>query len=362
MPKSKKARAQLREWLRTGVLPSDPLADHTLGEEARRQGLSGLLHASVLQSRSPWLPGEREVLARAHRDSLVRGVRQLDMAARAQRILAGQEIRSLPLKGAAVAETLYPSVADRPMADVDLLALDDPPTALRLLETQGFREISRADHAVALRDPMWGSVLELHHSVTSCPGLFPLDKEGLWARSQAATGQIARIPAMEDLLLHLSLHAAFQHGLVLSLIQWLDFRRLLERAPVDSDKLLELAGRSFAGAALAASLLAAEAVVGAPLPEALRLKLQPFRAGLGRWLQERLLRPLALVSPAEPALARARWQLSSGRRLALLRRTLGSGARTPGRPVRSAARLLERAAGLLGRWALPSLRAWKPTH
>src|SRR4029450_5847578 len=90
----------------------------------------------------------------------------------------------------------------------------------------GFSVLARADHAWAFLDPLSGSVLELHHSVTSCPGLFPLDGPGLVARSREGSGQVRRLPAPEDLLVHLAMHASFQHGLVLSLVQWLHFRRL----------------------------------------------------------------------------------------------------------------------------------------
>ena len=357
MPKSKRARAQLREWLRAGVPPSfsDAAAAQALAEEARRQGLSGLLHHAARSSSAPWPAPALDLLASSHREAFVRGVRQLEMAARVERLLAGRGLRSLPLKGAAVAEWLYDSVADRPMADVDLLALDDAPGAERLLAGEGFREIGRSDHAVALLDPVWGGVLELHHSLTSCPGLFPFDAEGIWSRSQPITGQITRIPATEDVLLQLCLHAAFQHGLVLSLVQWLDFRRLLERVPIDSDRLLELAARSSAGAALFAALAAAEAVLGAPVPRAVRDGVALALGGKGLGL--RLRTPLALISPAEPALARVRWQLLAGRRLELLRLTFRDSVRGPG----SLRGSLRRAALLLGRWALPSLRAWRAT-
>jgi hypothetical protein len=358
MSKSKRARAQLREWLRTGApaAPPQAIAVPILVEEARRQGLSGLLHVAARSSPVPWPAPALKALAHAHREALVRGVRQLEMGARVMGLLAGHGLRCLPLKGAAVAEWLYESVADRPMADVDLLALDDPPAARRLLVGSGFQEAGSSDHAVAFRDPVWGGVLELHSSITSCPGLFPFDPEGLWARSRSVTGQIARIPAPEDVLLHLSMHASFQHGLVLSLVQWLDFRRLLERAVVSSGQLLELARRGRAETALSAALDAAESVVGAPVHAALGSTLAPS-GGRREWLDRRLRTPLTLLSPAEPELAHARWQLLAGRRLELLGRTLRGG--TSGASLGSPWRSLRRAASLVRRWAVPSLRAWR---
>jgi len=161
--------------------------------------------------------------------------------------------------------------------------------------------------------------VELHRSVVSAPGLFPLDPEGLWARSRVGRGQLRRLPSAEDLLLQLALHAAFQHGFVLSLVQWLDFRLVLERETIDPERLLALAAAARAEVPLAAALLVAEAVVSAPVPAALR---RPLPAGLRRWLLPRLDSPLGFVSPHEPDLARVRWQLLAGRRAELLWRTL----------------------------------------
>ena len=97
--------------------------------------------------------------------------------------------------------------------------------------------MARGDHAWAFRDPDGHGILELHRSVVSAPGLYPLDREGLWARRREGRGQLRVLPSAEDLLLQLALHAAFQHGLVLSLAQWLDFRLVLEREPIDVERL-----------------------------------------------------------------------------------------------------------------------------
>jgi hypothetical protein len=205
------------------------------------------------------------------------------------------------------------------MSDVDVLALERWPEAVAALREAGFAEVARGDHAWAFRDPGRAGIVELHRSIVSAPGLFPLDPEGLWARSRPGRGQLSRLPSAEDLLLQLALHAAFQHGLVLSLVQWLDFRRVLEREPLDASRLLALAAAARAEAPLGAALLAAEAVVKAPVPSLLRPRLPQ---GLRRWLEPRLAEPLAFVAPSAPDLARLRWELLAGRRAELLWRTL----------------------------------------
>jgi len=351
MPLSKDPRSALRAWLADGPAPSPPEGDlGGLLAAAREQGVAGFLHAAA--ATGGWPAADRERLAAIHRAVLVRGVGQLDLARRVHDALARRGMRSLPLKGAAVAERLYPTVGERPMSDVDVLALDGWAASVGALAEDGFRELGRGDHAWSFADPVTGGVLELHGTYTSCGGLFPVDREGLWARSRAYRGQVPRLPSTEDVLVQLSLHAAFQHGLVLSLVQYLDFRRLLELDPPDPDRLHELAARTRAERAVAWALRAAEVVVAAPVSERLKALFPVGRAGRAG-LSRRLAEPSSLLGPTPPDLLWARWALAAGRRAELVRGTLAGGRRGDGRPLRAPARALS----LAGRWALPALQA-----
>ncbi len=313
-----KARGSLRSLVATGALPEGvPAAE--LAQTARDQGLAGFLLGVIEADRPAWSAPLVEMLMARRRADLVRTLGQIGLAARTLGLLEAQGIRALPLKGAVLAETVYEVESDRPMSDVDVLVLEDWPRGVESLRGAGFVEVARGDHAWAFRDPGGSGIVELHRSVVSAPGLFPFDAEGLWARGRAGHGQLRRLPSAEDLLVQIALHAAFQHGLVLSLVQWLDFRRVLEREAIDPDRLLALAGAARAEVPLAAALLAAQAVVAAPVPAPLRLSLP---ASLRRWLLPRLASPLSLVTPSEPALARVRWELLAGRRAELLWRTL----------------------------------------
>ncbi len=354
MAKSKAAREVLRDFLVTGSSPRVPEgAAASLLVAAEEQGLTGLLHAAMESERNAAPSSLQAALAKRRRALLVRGVRQLELAARVQLVLAARGIHALPLKGAALCEDLYEGEGDRPMADVDLLALDGWRDAADFLQLEGFVVVARADHAWAFTDPVSGAVLELHHSVTSCPGLFPLDGPGLLARSRGGSGQVPRLPSPEDLLVHLSLHASFQHGLVLSLVQWLDFRRLLERFRPEIGNLVAAARHARAEAPVAAALLTAEAVVGAPLQPDLREWLEGrLPSQLRQWLAARWPTPLTFVAPSAPALGYVRWNLVPGRRFALLSRTLVP--RTPGERAGAltlGARALRRGLSLLRRIA-----------
>jgi hypothetical protein len=322
---------------------------------AIEQGLAGLVRERIVEAGLPWPREPLAALRQAHHAALARGERQLETARRALRRLAASGLRALPLKGAALVESLYDSVAERPMADVDILALDDAPAALRVLRETGFRAAQASDHAVALEDPETRAVVELHTSVTSCGGLFPLDRGALWDSRESGAGTVGPRPSPEHQLLLLSLHAAFQHGLVLRLVQFLDFRRLFERARPDPRRALELAREARAGAAVALALEAAAAVVGCPAPVALREAVGALLPrSLRTWLERRRAQPHLFVTPAEPDLLWLRWSLAQGRRRTLLREALlaGAPALERGRLRHAAAR----AASLAWRWSVASPR------
>jgi len=353
-------RALLGRWLVTGELPSAP--DEALAsllvEVAREQGLAGLLHQAIGEQRVRWPDAARLALRRAEQEDFAFGVRQLDTASRVQDLLGARGVCCLPLKGAALAERLYDSVAHRPMADVDLLVLDEWPRAVTLLEEAGFAEQGQADHARAFLDPASGTVVELHRGVTSCARLFPLDLDATWRRCHhRGVGLMKQVPSSEDLLVHLSLHAAFQHGLALRLVQFLDFRRLLEREPPDPALLAQLATGARAQGAVALALEAAHAVVGAPLGPALQELVSAWLpSGLRGYVASRLRAdPSALLAPAEPPVARVRWGLATGRRMALIRETLSPSLSSFSKPAGLGA--MGRALGLARRWGLPTLRS-----
>jgi hypothetical protein len=351
---SKEPNTSLRDWLVSGEIPrpADVEQARILALTAQAQGLAGILHSVLPPLTDGWTFTSRDELRKSYRTAFIRGNRQLESAARVQRLLEQKGLRALPLKGAALATTLYDSVAERPMADVDILALDDWETSVETLRAVGFEEVGRADHAWVFKDHVLDVVIELHHSLTSCPGFFPVDAAGLWSRRQSGASQV--FPCAEDLLVHLALHACFQHGLVLSLIQWLDFRRLLERTPPNPERVLEIAGRAHAEFALRVSLEAARVVVGAPVPEVLGVaEHQP--PALWELLEERLRNPLSLIQPAPPALFKVRFGLAAGRRMELIRGTLAP--RIPGSHEslwHRGPRAIVRAGSLFRRWVRPA--------
>jgi hypothetical protein len=166
--------------------------------------------------------------------------------------------------------------------------------------------------------------VELHRSLTACPGLFPVAPSGLWERATPGGHGTGRALSSADLLVSLALHASFHSGFGLRLVQFLDLKRVLEREAPEREAVLRSAAEARAEAPLLAALRAAEAVVGArPAPDLLaplESRVDAFARRYARGLAEG--DPLRLVSPARPSLAHARLALAGGRRGELLRQTL----------------------------------------
>ncbi len=356
------ARERLRRWLVNGGEPPRPAgaADaETLAQAARDLGLAGRLDLGLIATPNDpaWPPAARTGLRDAHRAALLHGTRLLSLATRVQHLLGERGLRALPLKGVALLAAGHVPPGQRPMGDADLLLLDAWDPAVETLTAEGFTPGETADHAVSLHDPVTAEVLELHHSVTSCPGFFPLDREGLWQRSRLTECGL-RVPGVEDLLVLGALHAAFQHGLVLPLVHYLDFPALVAGSLFDVSLAVAVAGGARATLALKMALDAAAAVVGSSTPEALNSQLPEPHPALARWLAARSQDPLSLVCPSPPALARVRWDLARGRRGALVRATLA-----PARPAGAAASLVQggmvaRVLGLGRRWSGTTVRTW----
>jgi Uncharacterised nucleotidyltransferase len=351
---SKPAVEALREWIVTGQPPE---VSGEVATAAIDQGLAGLLLAGL--GPRPGLVDALELdrLRDALHASLARSVRLVHLAGRTQSLLLARGLRALPLKGTALAESLYPSVGFRPMLDADVLLLDAWPDAVEALLVEGYRAAVVADHATVFVCPVSGGILELHRSVTSCPGLFPMDANALWSRSLPAEGPVSRLPSPEDLLVHLCLHASFQHGLVLSLVQWLDFRQLFSRRAVDVRRVLAIAAEAQALPAVGLALRVARTLVGAAVPEELA-EATPLPPRLHSWLRRRLRKPCDFIAPQAPSLAWLRLALCAGRRRALVAATLGRGALGPRLHARAAG---ARALRLAKAWAIPSLRSWTGT-
>jgi hypothetical protein len=163
--------------------------------------------------------------------------------------LAARQVPAVLLKGAVLAETVYPDVGTRPMADLDLLVppgqVDDAQAVLARL---GYRAAA-ADHLghtanflrtyggelTYCRNAGRGVSLDLHWRLIHLEGfrdVLSIGYDGLWQRVRAMPEpwQDARQLSVEDSILYLAIHLALHHRLS-------DFRLFF-----DVDRLIRAAG------------------------------------------------------------------------------------------------------------------------
>jgi hypothetical protein len=216
------------------------------------------------------------------------------------------------LKGASFAGWLYPSPALRPMGDLDILVRgEDLAFVAHLAEELGYRTHECTDHALSLRHRKSGTYLELHTSLTSCPDYLGVDIESLLDRSIPTTHLPARTLAVEDHLLHLSLHGSFQHGLRQPAANACDAYLLSQHRELRWDRFFErasaprLAPLVYGGLSLCHHLFPTEEI---------RDALDTLKPFVGRRHQRRAarLRTNSLLNPAPQSVfgspwARIRW-------------------------------------------------------
>ncbi len=226
-------------------------------------------------------PEARTIGKRAYLGSLARNLRILG---RAQEILDGAEAAGLPIlpyKGVLFAEALYGDPALRPMVDLDLLVRPaDVDRAGTLMRALGFRR-TFADqprfsphhaHDVSFTDEHDADlVVEVHyrlyHELGADATVEPLFER---ATSTILFGRPRRVPAWDDHLLAVAVHAA-THAFGDQPMWPFDVALLLARSG-GFERALDEAGRRRAGA--------------------------PFRAALR--LAARLLPSLVAAPPARP--------------------------------------------------------------
>jgi len=253
------------------------------------------------------------------------------LAVHLERCLGAFDAAGIPaivLKGAALALSHYAHPALRPMGDIDVLVAPARwEEAARVLAGLDWTVEDAAEHGAAFAGP-GGVRLELHGALVSCPGLFPLRFDDLLARSSALGGGLdGRRLDDEDMVVHLSLHAAFQHGFRVRLGQYVDFA-CLAACTLDGRRLVARAAAAGARRPVAAALAVVHGLLGVtPAPDAAEALAAHVPPGVRRWMDRVAPEPWRLLDGLP--LARARWMLAGG---AVCRARLLAGTLWPGRP------------------------------
>jgi hypothetical protein len=164
-----------------------------------------------------------------------------------------------PFKGAALAFTVYPKSACRPMGDLDLWVTDaEMGLAQRALETIGYQYQPKPDRPPAImklfmgEQQMYGTrpgtgLVELHFGVFAGEWLrrtARVDERVIRQRLRptALLGQQAALLTPEDAVLQLAAHTAINHQLSLSVLRSLvDVSLLVRHQPLDGVVIVQRA-------------------------------------------------------------------------------------------------------------------------
>ncbi|MBN1954923.1 MAG: nucleotidyltransferase family protein [Anaerolineae bacterium] len=210
------------------------------------------------------------------------------------------------LKGGALAPTIYPNLALRPMCDLDLLVRSHQmEEAESVFETLGFHlSASVPEHMLAFQRAFGGGVVwtrtgerGAHLDVQQHPigvdwyrSATCFDVEALWldARPLPLDETGALQLSVEDTLIHLCLHLAVQHGYDWSLTGFVDIDYVLASAgeSFSWQRLVERAQRFQVQTAVYYGLETARRLLQADIPQEVLSVLTPGRLRL--WALQRL--------------------------------------------------------------------------
>ncbi len=207
--------------------------------------------------------------------------------------LAAEGIPSLLLKGAALAHSVYPSFARRPMSDLDVLVAPEQAlhawTRMRVLGW-GFEQDGGADfhaayhHLKPLVDPAGGRiVLEIHRSMMPYPGPFAISESDVWhdATEVRVGSSRAYVPSDLHQLLHLCVHFAWSHSLVHGIGRAVrDVATLAATRDIDWDAFIPLARRTHAATSAYWTLALSRKLVNAAVPVEVLTALRPSQPRL----------------------------------------------------------------------------------
>lgn len=244
--------------------------------EARRHKLEPYLLHCLYQSPHHALPAHVSApLQQAKRRNMAANMLRFRGLEALIRAFNEQDIPIMLLKGVHLALAVYTSPGLRPMLDMDIL-IDgrQMQQANRIMTSLGY--IRDEHHAHPLEDGnqfhyierATGNVLEIHWALIPPEYPFRINNQALWLASQPFPlgRSIARVLCPEDLLIHLSLHAAI-HRLNMGLRALCDIREVLVHLHVDWNRLRERANNMALGRAVRLPLSLAAALLDAPVPE-----------------------------------------------------------------------------------------------
>ncbi|QQS54718.1 MAG: nucleotidyltransferase family protein [Candidatus Competibacteraceae bacterium] len=276
-----------------------------LVEMATRHGVAPLLYQRL---KVPTLAGcvpddVRERLRGLYLNTAARNLRLYEELRPLLLALHEVGIPVLVLKGAYLAENVYRNIALRPMSDIDLLVpASQAREAWRVVKELGYRLIYPATETLipsfgkdfVCQKPGGFAPVEVHWAIRLAAGKDGMDSEELWQNARAV--RIAEVDAatlsVEDFLLHLCLHASYQHEFDFGLRALCDIAVFIERFALEIDwpTLCTRVSRHRWRKGVYLILYLASARIGAAVPAEVLTALEPadLSAGVIEQVERRL--------------------------------------------------------------------------
>lgn len=266
--------------------PPPPAGAADVADALAAHGLAPLvyLRARADEAAQPWPAPALAALAAAFQANAVRSYFMAEELARIVAALAAASVPSALLKGAALGAVVYDNPAVRPANDLDLLIPADRVEAARdALAGLGYRplglvrrgRLGRWQRRYRCELPLVcdlpdrrGLLVELHWSLVELPYYIErIPMAEVWATlGPCAALPGACLPDHATLLLHSCAHLALHHSRDLRLIWLVDVDRLARSPALAWEAVLRRAERWGLGLAVHATLQAAAAWLGTPLP------------------------------------------------------------------------------------------------
>jgi hypothetical protein len=263
---------------------------HALLAIAKTHGVEPLFAQRVLSSDArESLPADVDAELRAIQEETTRrNMRRMhDFAT----VVTELQLRGIPviaLKGMHLVPLIYRSLAARAMIDIDLLVpavkLAAAGQALQELGYAPLRAYRVSDDRIpysAHHLPPFvksdASTVEVHWHISVPPSEDLAIVDEFWTRAVPAriAGVDALVLSTEDLLLHLAVHATYNHRCEVSIRACCDIAEIVRAVAVDWDALIERATRWNIGAGTYLVLRLARELLDAPIPEHVLAALAP---------------------------------------------------------------------------------------
>jgi len=229
----------------------------------------------------------KSVLRGACRDTTLRNLRFYSELRRLSTVLKQEKIPLIVLKGMSLAGAVYGDIGLREMNDVDLLALPQHIQRIaELLADWGYApkvavspDDAREVHIHLprlIKESVAG--FEIHWNLTVPNKSYSIDPQELWKRTVPVKLKGTDVLALcsEDMLLHLCLHASYQHQFAFGLRPFCDIAELLISRGDNFDwaAVLERSKRWGWSRGSYMALLLTKELLGAPVPDGVLARLE----------------------------------------------------------------------------------------